>query len=95
MMLWSFDENYGFKDEEENKLLWIHVCFSFLLFPVAIFLMRKFSRGLGMVDISLDVNKTLAIENIPQDMCSKENIMAFFKEIYPKFKILVSFILTL
>ena len=41
-----------------------------------------------MVDISLDVNKTLAIENIPQDMCSKENIMAFFKEIYPKFKIL-------
>jgi hypothetical protein len=45
--------------------------------------------GLEMQDISLSISRTIAIEHIPRQLCTKENIMAHFKEIYPNFKILV------
>ena len=46
-----------------------------------------------MQDISLSISRTLAIDRIPRSVCSKENIMAHFKEVYPDFKILVSHLL--
>ena len=43
-----------------------HLVLAFLMFPAAIFLMRRFSIGLKMRDTSLKITRTLAIENIPQ-----------------------------
>ena len=44
--------------------LWVHVFLAFLMFPIAIFLMRKFSKGLKMTDTDLKITRTLAIGNI-------------------------------
>jgi hypothetical protein len=52
--------------ERDSLILWIHMVVAFLMFPAAIFLMRRFSIGLKMRDTSLKITRTLAIENIPQ-----------------------------
>jgi hypothetical protein len=52
--------------EKDSFILWIHLVIAFLMFPAAIFLMRRFSIGLKMRDTSLKITRTLAIENIPQ-----------------------------
>ena len=44
--------------------LWVHVFLAFIMFPVAILLMRKFSKGLKMTDTDLKITRTLAIGKI-------------------------------
>ena len=44
--------------------LWVHVILAFIMFPVAILLMRKFSMGLKMTDTDLKITRTLAIGKI-------------------------------
>ena len=60
---------------------------AFLMFPVAIFLMRRFSIGLKITDTNLKITRTLAIENIPEKLCNIGDIKNHFKEAYPEFKI--------
>lgn len=38
---------------------------AFLMFPAAIFLMRRFSIGIKMRDTGLKITRTIVIENIP------------------------------
>ena len=44
--------------------LWVHVFLAFIMFPVAILLMRKFSKGLKMTDTDMKITRTLAIGKI-------------------------------
>ena len=37
--------------------LWVHVFLAFIMFPVAILLMRKFSMGLKMTDTDLKITR--------------------------------------
>ncbi|XP_023327129.1 CSC1-like protein 2 [Eurytemora carolleeae] len=71
----------------ESYLLWVHIILAFLLFPLSIFLMRRFSIGLRMRDISLGITRTVAIEHIPHKLCTIENIRDHFQEVYPDFTI--------
>ena len=72
---------------QDGIILWIHVVIAFLMFPVAIFLMRRFSIGLKMTDTSLKITRTLAIENIPENLCRIENLKQHFSEAYGNFPI--------
>ena len=75
---------------QDGIILWIHVVIAFLMFPVAIFLMRRFSIGLKMTDTSLKITRTLAIENIPENLCRIEYLKQHFSEAYGNFKRLTS-----
>jgi len=68
-------------NKKEKNYLWIHIILSFLLFPLAIFLMRRFSIGLRMQDTSLGITRTVAIENIPHKLCTLENLQAHFRSV--------------
>jgi len=75
------------KNFRESNLLWVHIVLAFLLFPMAIFLMRRFSIGLKMRDISLGITRTIAIEKIPHVLCTVDNLYKHFQEAYPDFPI--------
>lgn len=75
------------KNEVQVNYLWVHIILAFLLFPLSIFLMRRFSIGLRMRDTSLGATRTIAIENIPMQFCTRESVKAHFDEAYPKFQI--------
>ena len=67
--------------------LWAHITLSFLLFPVAILVMRRFSIDVKFQEIGLEMRKTLMIEKIPKYMCKEEEIRRHFQEAYPDIKI--------
>ena len=46
---------------EDQIYLWVHVIVAFIMFPIAIFLMRVFSTNLKMTDTDLKITRTLAI----------------------------------
>ena len=79
--------NLNPNDDRDSIILWIHIATAFLMFPAAIFLMRRFSIGLKMTDTNLKITRTVAIENIPGKVCNIEDIKQHFKEAYPEFKI--------
>jgi len=81
--------NLNPNDDRDSWILWIHVFIAFLMFPCSIFLMRRFSIGLKMRDTSLKITRTIAIENIPPLVCTKELIKEHFEQIeaYRNFKI--------
>jgi len=79
--------NLNPNDDEDSFILWIHVIVAFLLFPSAIFLMRRFSIGLKMRDTSLKITRTVAIEKIPKHLCNIGSLKQHFAEIYPEFAI--------
>jgi len=79
--------NLNPNDDRDSWILWIHVFISFLMFPAAIFLMRRFSIGLKMRDTSLKITRTIAIENIPPLVCTLDQIKEHFRQAYPGFKI--------
>ena len=56
--------NLSSSDPRDALYLWVHVFLAFFMFPVAILLMRKFSRGLKMTDTDLKITRTLAIGKI-------------------------------
>ena len=66
-----------------SSYLWVHSTLAFILFPVAIFLMRKFSVGLKFQDHDLEISRTLIVEGIPKEALKKETVEAHFKEAYP------------
>ena len=53
--------NLNPNDERDSIILWIHVAIAFLMFPAAIFLMRRFSIGLKMTDTNLKITRTIAM----------------------------------
>ena len=67
----------------DSSHLWVHSTLAFILFPVAIFLMRKFSVGLKFQDHDLEISRTLIVEGIPKEALKKETVEAHFKEAYP------------
>jgi hypothetical protein len=79
--------NLNPNDHKDSIILWIHVVIAFLMFPAAIFLMRKFSMGLKMTDTNLKITRTVAIENIPEKVCNIEDIKQHFNEAYPEYEI--------
>ena len=68
-------------------MLWVHVFLGFIMFPLAVFLMRRFSYGLRMRDTIYKVTRTLAIENIPEIVCTVEYLSQHFSEAYPDYPI--------
>jgi len=79
--------NLNPNDDEDSLILWSHVIIAFLMFPCAIFLMRRFSIGLKMRDTSLKITRTVAIENIPKHLCNIFSLKQHFSETYPEFAI--------
>ena len=62
-------------NDKDAFILWIHVAIAFLMFPAAIFFMRRFSIGLKITDTNLKITRTLAVENIPEKLCNIEDIL--------------------
>ena len=56
---------------------------SFLLFPVAIIVMRRFSVNVAFVEVGVEMRKTLMIEKVPRTMCKEIEIRRHFSEAYP------------
>ena len=79
--------NLNPNNDQDAIILWIHVIIAFLMFPAAIFLMRRFSIGLKMTDTNLKITRTVAIENIPQKMCTIAYLRQHLAEAYPEFPI--------
>ena len=79
--------NLNPNDDRDSIILWIHVAIAFLMFPAAIFLMRRFSVGLKMTDMNLKITRTIAVENIPEKLCNIKDIQQHFTEAYPPYKI--------
>merc|ERR1719317_390697 len=79
--------NLNPNDHKDSIILWIHVVIAFLMFPAAIFLMRRFSIGLKMTDINLKITRTLAVENIHVKLCNVRDIKQHFSEAYPEYRI--------
>ena len=73
--------------DPESKALWVHITLAFLLFPLAIFLMRRFSIDLRFKDTFLGVTRTLAVDKIPRQLCTIENVYQHFTEVYPHVRI--------
>jgi len=71
----------------ESPYLWVHITIAFILFPIAIYLMRKFSAELKFRDPDLELTRTLCIENIPVHMCTEELLNRHFTEAYPGIEI--------
>ena len=79
--------NLNPNDKYDGQILWVHVFLGFLMFPLAVFLMRRFSHGLKMRDTVYKVTRTVAIENIPEIVCSVDYLKQHFTEAYPNFPI--------
>ena len=67
----------------DNPVLWVHICVSFFSFPLSIFMMRRFSSSLNFVKTSIEISKTLMVENIDRNVLeSQDAIRDYFKVIY-------------
>lgn len=67
----------------DDGLLFLHTVLAFLLFPVAVYVMRHYSEDLDFLDAPVEVTHTLQVEEIPQQMCKEENVKRHFLEAYP------------
>ena len=79
--------NLDLKKTQDGNIMWVHIVLGFLMFPAAIFLMRRFSYGLKMTDISFKVTRTLGIEKIPEALCTRDYLLQHFTEAYPDFPV--------
>ena len=79
--------NLDLKNSHDGNIMWVHIILGFLMFPAAIFLMRRFSYGLKMTDISFKVTRTLGIDGIPEPLCTREYLLQHFTEAYPDFPV--------
>jgi len=79
--------NLNPNDEKDAYILWIHVAIAFLMFPAAIFLMRRFSIGIKMRDTGLKITRTIVIENIPPLVCNTGQIQDHLRQVYPDFPV--------
>ena len=63
-----------------DYILWVHLSVSFITFPIAIFMMRRFSGNLGFVKTNIEISKTLMVENIAVKLCqSTQEIARYFQ----------------
>ena len=63
-----------------NHYMWTHVWIGFLLFPISILIMKRFSVKLEFSEYDINKNKTIMITKIPRKACHKnEDIMNYFK----------------
>lgn len=67
----------------DSEFLWVHVILSFVFFPLAIVVMRKFSVDVGFQDVSLEISRTLMIEKVPRYLCKREELERHFHEAFP------------
>ena len=86
-------ENYGNKSDfghttiinldVGSSYLYVHTVLAFILFPVSILLMKKFSVDLNFKDAGLALSRTLLIRNIPQHLSTENFMRKHFTEAYP------------
>ena len=69
--------------EPSSNFLYVHTALAFLLFPISILLMKKFSVDLKLKDSGLALSRTLLIRNIPRDFSTEESLRRHFSEAYP------------
>lgn len=62
-----------------TDVLWAHITLSFLLFPVAILVMRRFSVDVKFQEIGLEMRKTLMIEKVPKYLCKEPELRRHFE----------------
>ena len=73
--------------DHKNSLLYIHTFLAFIMFPFCILVMRHYSKSLNFRNVSLEITKTLQIENIPKHLCSERVIKNHFSEAYPDLQV--------
>jgi len=71
----------------ESNYLYVHIILAFILFPISIFIMRRFSIKLDFRDSALEITRTIQIENIPHHMCAEKLISRHFREAYPSIQV--------
>ena len=65
--------------DPHSHFLWAHISLAFCLFPLSILFMRRFSVDLRFTQLSLEMSRTLLIENIPKNLCrSTEEVKRYF-----------------
>ena len=69
--------------DPDSSSLYVHITIAFLLFPITIFIMRRFSESLNFRDASMEISHTLQIENIPRSMCKEEQLRQHFSDAFP------------
>jgi len=69
--------------DPDSSYLYVHITIAFLLFPIAIFIMRRFSESLGFRDTSLEISHTLQVENIPRERCKEDLLRQHFYDAFP------------
>ena len=74
--------------EPSSNFLYVHTALAFLLFPISILLMKKFSVDLNLKDSGLALSRTLLIRNIPRAFATEELIRKHFSEAYPHLNII-------
>jgi len=67
----------------EDDWLFAHTILAFILFPIAIYTMRRFSADMKFRDVTIPVSRTLLIEKIPSQMCVTGSIHHHLDEAYP------------
>ena len=67
----------------EDDWLFAHTILAFILFPIAIYTMRRFSSEMKFRDVTIPVSRTLLIEKIPSQMCVTGSIHHYLDEAYP------------
>ena len=77
----------NFKLLFRSPYLYAHTILAFLLFPVSIIFMQKFSIDLSFKDASLILTRTLFIEKIPLNMSTVQFIRRHFDEAYPELNV--------
>ena len=53
----------------ESNYLWAHISVGFLLFPLSILIMRRFSQNIQFTQLGLEINRTVLVENVPKSCC--------------------------
>eukprot|EP00095_Tigriopus_kingsejongensis_P008456 snap_masked-scaffold18_size714446-processed-gene-1.9 protein:Tk08456 transcript:snap_masked-scaffold18_size714446-processed-gene-1.9-mRNA-1 annotation:"hypothetical protein L798_12217" len=83
----SFEHTTLVNLDPSSDLLWVHVVFSFIFFPLAIVIMRKFSVDVAFQDVSLEISRTLMIDKVPRYLCQGDEITRHFAEAFPNTRI--------
>ena len=53
----------------ESNYLWAHISVGFILFPLSILIMRRFSQNIQFTQLGLEINRTVLVENVPKSCC--------------------------
>jgi len=73
--------------DPRSGFIWIHVVLSILFVPLAIVIMRHFSKRLDIPEEETTVSRTLMINHIPRNRCNKADLLQHFNEAYIDFEV--------